>query len=275
MSRWRKLLWIALVPVTGASLFGLTGCQDGLVSIDQPTEIRIGQQAAADIEAQYGVVNDPVQTPRVQRIGRAIAAVTTRPTLPWTFKILNTTEVNAFSLPGGPVYVTRGLLSLNIPDNELAGVIGHEVAHIQDRDSVHAIERAMTYQLLAELVLGQSSSALRAAADLAVEYAIQLPKSRDAEYASDSAGIRLAYNAGYPANGLLLFLQRLQAMQGRQQTPEWLSTHPLTAERVTRAEQIVAQVSGQPRPVPVVLIEVGEKRNPQPVPASDAVERTK
>jgi len=252
---------IAVVTATGLlPLLLVGGCHSvqNIIAVDESTEIRIGQQAAADLEAQYGVLNDPVQTARVQRIGRAIAAASTRPQLPWTFRILNTTSVNALALPGGPIYVTRGLLDLGISDSELAGVLGHEVAHVQNRDSVQAIERSMTYQLLAALVFGNDNSALRTAASLAVEYAVRLPRSREAEHAADALGIRLAFNAGYPADGLLLFLERLQALQGTPRAPEWLSTHPLTSERIARVQEDVAQVASSPRPVPVAVFEEEE-----------------
>jgi len=258
MPRWWKWFVGPVALMAVSVILGLTGCDGGIVNINEATEIDIGRQAASDIERQYGVVNDPVQTPRVQRIGRAIAAVSDRPNLPWSFKILNTNQVNAFALPGGPVYVTRGLLAQGVSDNELAGVIGHEIAHTQERHAVDAIERAMTYQLLSELVLGDAG-ALRVATDLAVQYALELPRSREAEYESDSIGIRLAYNAGYPANGMVLFLQRLQALSSGTRTPEWMSTHPLTADRIARAQTIAAQVQGQARPVPVLHFEDGEK----------------
>jgi len=268
MPRWWKWLFgpASLVLV----MLGITGCSGGgggLVNIDEKTEIQIGQQAAADLEHQYGVVNDPTQTARIQRIGRAIAAVSGRPNLPWSFKILNMSDVNALSLPGGPVYVTKGLVALNLSDNEMAGVLGHEIAHIKERHSVKAIQRGMTYQLLSELVLGGSSAAVQTAANLAIQLALELPHSRQDEYQADSVGIRLAYNAGYPANGLLLFLQRLQTIAGTGNTPSWLSTHPSTPDRIARAQQITAQVQGQPRPVPVVLLEDGEKTPNEPVPA--------
>lgn len=257
MQRWWTWV-IAMVAVAGSPvLLGLDGCGggSGLVNIDQSTEIRIGQQGAADIERQYGVVYDQVQTPRVQRIGRSIAAVSQRPGLPWTFKVLNVSDVNAISLPGGPIYITRGLLALGVPDAELAGVLGHEVAHVNDRDAVHAIERAMTYNLLASLVIGGNQQALRTAADLAVQFAVQLPKSRQDEYQADAIGTRLAYNAGYSPGGLVAFLQRLQQISGPDRTPGFLRTHPLTGDRIARAQQVVTQVAGQPRPVPVALSE--------------------
>lgn len=268
MPRWWK--WLIGPASLVLVMLGITGCSGGgggLVNISEQDEIDIGRQAAADLERQYGVVNDPVQTPRIQRIGRAIAAVSGRPNLPWTFKIINISDVNALSLPGGPVYVTKGLVALNLSDNEMAGVLGHEIAHIKERHSVKAIQRGMTYQLLSELVLSHSGAAVQTAANLAIQLALELPHSREDEYQADSVGIRLAYNAGYPATGMALFLQRLQAMVGTSRSPEWLSTHPATAERVTRAQQIAAQVQGQARPVPVLLIEDSEKITKEPVPA--------
>lgn len=256
MPKWWKWLLLLIIACGAPILLGANGCGGASpLGIDQSTEIDIGQQAAADIERQYGVVNDPVQTARINRIGRSIAAVSQRPDLPWSFKILNSNEVNAMSLPGGPVYVTRGLLASGLSDSELAGVIGHEVAHINERHSVKAIQRAMTYQLLEALVLGHSSTAVQQAADISVQLALELPNSRSNEYEADAVGTRLAYNAGYPANGLLQFLQYLQTTSGTTRAPAWLQTHPLTQDRITREQQLVTQISGQPRPVPIALSE--------------------
>lgn len=256
--RYRCIRWsiFTLLALGAPFLLLLTGCDDGgIVGINESTEIDIGRQGAADIERQYGLYTNSTQVARVQRIGRSIAAVSERPRLPWTFKILNVREVNAMALPGGPVYVTRGLLEAGVSDNELAGVMAHEVAHINERHSVQAIERAMTAQLLADLVLRGSGSALRTAANLAVEIAVQLPQSREAEFDADNVGTRLAYNAGYPANGMLLFLNRLQAISGSGGgTPDWLRTHPVTSDRIARLQRISTQVASQPRPVPVVYV---------------------
>jgi predicted Zn-dependent protease len=246
--------------VFGIPLLMGAGCNANPLSISQSDEIQIGQQAAADLERQYGVVNDPTGLTRINRIGRSIAAVSTRPGLPWSFKILNDASVNALALPGGPVYVTRGLLALpNLSDSELSGVIGHEIAHINQQHSVKAIEKAMTYQLLSDLVLGHSAASIQAAANLAVQYAVELPNSRQNEYEADNVGTRLAYNAGYPANGLLAFLNRLQSLTGSSRTPTWLSTHPLTSDRIAREQQLVASLQTQRRPVAVALTEDEQK----------------
>ncbi|MHB9129469.1 MAG: M48 family metalloprotease [Armatimonadota bacterium] len=254
MQGWGR--WVLmLVGLTGLPLLmGQGGCGSGLVSIDEPTEVRIGQQGAADIERQYGVTTTGTQAARVQRIGASVARVSRRPNLPWSFRILNVTDVNALSLPGGPIYVTSGLINLGIPDAELAGILGHEVAHTDQRHAVEAIQRSMTQQLLADLILG-NSQATRTAANIALQYAVELPHSRQDEYEADAVGTRLAYNAGYPANGLLAFLQRLQQISGPSRTPEWMRTHPLTEDRIARERTEVARIQGQPRPVPIALTE--------------------
>lgn len=254
MRGWGKWL-LLLIGMTGLPLLmGQGGCGGGLVSVDEPTEIRIGQQSAADLERQYGVTTTGAQAARVQRIGFAIARVSQRPSLPWSFKILNMSDVNALSLPGGPVYVTSGLINLGVSDAELAGVLGHEVAHINQRHAVKAIQRAMTEQLLSQLILG-NSQATQAAVNVALQYAYELPHSRQDEYEADAVGTKLAYNAGFPANGLLAFLQRLQQISGPSRTLAWLQTHPLTEDRVARERTEVAQLQGQPRPVPIALTE--------------------
>ncbi|HEX2951861.1 MAG TPA: M48 family metallopeptidase [Armatimonadota bacterium] len=257
MPRWSQWLLPAVIAISIPLLVGLSGCREGdgnsLFGIGQKSEIQIGRQASADLERQYGVVNNPSQLARIRRIGSSIAAVSQRRNLPWSFKILNMSDVNAMALPGGFVYVTRGLLATNLTDSELAGVMAHEIAHVNQRHTVKAIQRAMTYELLAGLLFGGSSAAIQTAAGLAIQYALELPHSRSDEYEADAIGIRLAYNAGYPADGLVQFLRVLQSMTGRQRTPEWLQTHPLTSARIARAQQIANQISGKPRPVPLAL----------------------
>lgn len=238
-------------------LLGNSGCGGSSVQkmfmVDEQQEISLGQQGAADIEKQYGVLSNSPDLPRLNRIGMAIAACTQRAQLPWTFKVINDTSVNAFSLPGGPVYVTKGLLDLNVTDSELAGVLGHEAAHINQRHSAKAIANQLEINIVAGLVLKNANDVAKAASGLAVQYGVTLPHSRKDEYEADALGVRLAYNAGYPANGLVVFLNRLDKLTGGAQTPEWMQSHPLTAERITRAQEIVDLVTAQARPVPLTL----------------------
>lgn len=258
MLRWWKWILLGLMTAALPFVMGAGGCGGsggGLLSISQSQEIQIGQQAAADLEAKYGVVNNPTETARVQRIGLSIARISPRADLPWTFKVLNMSDINALSLPGGFVYVTQGLMNLNPPDDQLAGVLGHESAHVVERHSVKAIERAMTYQLLEELVLRNSGAAVQQAANMAVQLAVELPHSRADETQADEVGMKLAYNAGYSPYGLPNFLKKLNEVSGPSRTPGWLSDHPSTPDRITKTEAEAAQLEKTPRPVPISLIE--------------------
>ena len=254
MSRFFRWCLLTLVVACLPFLLGAGGCGDsGVMVIDEASEISIGKQAAADIEREYRVLPDHPAAGRVERIGRQVAAASKRPTLPWTFKIVDEQAPNAFALPGGPIYVTKGLLDLNVSDDELAGVLAHETAHINQRHSAKRIEQALAIAIVSDIALGRADNMTRAAVGLAVQIGIELPHSRTAEYEADALGIRLAYNGGYAAHGLVDFLKRLDAMPNAQTSPEWMQSHPATKARIERTGKIVTEVTALPRPVPIEL----------------------
>ncbi|HEY3417072.1 MAG TPA: M48 family metalloprotease, partial [Armatimonadota bacterium] len=141
--------------------------------------------------------------------------------------------------------------------DQLAGVLGHESAHVVERHSVKAIERAMTYQLLSDLVLRNSGTAVQSAAGIAVQLAVELPHSRSDENQADSVGMKLAYNAGFSPYGLPNFLKTLNQISPSR-SPSWLSDHPSTPDRITKTEQEAAQLANERRPVPISLLEKEE-----------------
>lgn len=248
--RW---LLAALVIACMPFLMGSGGCSPrDVLAISESDEIAIGRQGSADIEAQYPVVSG-ADAERVGRLGARIAPLTERPTLPWTFKLIKMADPNAFALPGGPIYVSTGLLALHVTDDELAGVLAHEAAHVNQRHSVKAIQEAFAVGLLSEIALAKSDDDTRAIAGLAVQLALTLPHSRKHEYEADALGVRLATNAGFSPYGLPDFLTRLDQQPGVAQTPEWFSSHPATQNRITRTKKIADEVKGLARPVPLTL----------------------
>jgi len=254
MPHWFRWGLILLIVACLPFLLGAGGCDGGgIFSIDEAQEISIGKEAATDIEHQYRVLPDDPDAGRVERIGRKVAAASQRPDLPWTFKVIDEKAPNAFSLPGGPVYVTNGLLDMKVTDDELAGVLGHEIAHINQRHSVKRIEQALTIGIVSDIALQKASDITRAAVGIAVQVGIDLPHSRSAEYEADALGIRLAYNGGYNPDGLVAFLKRLDALPDVPKSPEWMQDHPATKARVERTTKIVAEVTALPRPVPIKL----------------------
>lgn len=253
MPRFLHWMLLGVLVAVLPFLLGSGGCSpQSLFTVDDSTEIQLGKEAAAQYEQQHRIITGTADADRVLRIGRKIAAATNRPDLPWTFKVVDDSTVNAFSLPGGPVYVNSGLLDLAISDAELAGVLGHEAAHINQRHSAKAIQQAMEIALVSDIALRNQSDATRAAVNMALTLGVNLPHSRKDEYEADAIGIRIAYNAGYPADSIVGFLKRLDMLPNQPRTVEWMSDHPTTIERIQRTERIAAEVSALPSPVSLV-----------------------
>ena len=141
----RKIL-LLFVMIFSFVLGLQTSAEASLISKNQ--EISMGKDVAAQLEAKYGVVQDDDLQARVDNIGQRLVAVCDRQDLTYSFKVLNSDEVNAMAVPGGFIYVFKGLLDYMPSDDELAGVLGHEVGHIVKRHSVKQVEKQMALTLL-------------------------------------------------------------------------------------------------------------------------------
>lgn len=238
-----RMTWLLLTMLAGGLLL-TCGCENPL-EIDRQTEIDIGREAAAELEKEQGLVSDPAALARVTRIGRRIAAVTEEPDLPWSFKILNQQQANAVALPGGFVYVTKGMLDYVKSEDELAGVIAHEANHVAHHHAKAGIERAMARGLLVELATRRSSETLRQAAGIALD--LQLREGyRDKEYEADRFGVTYAHRAGYRARGLRDLLQQLHEKQGDPHRVTWLlQSHPPLSKRVERLDEYLPTLTGR------------------------------
>jgi predicted Zn-dependent protease len=229
-----------------------------LAFFGEEQELAMGRDADADLLSKVAVYSDDDLGAYVADVGGRLAATSERPYLPWRFVVLDDPTVNAFSLPGGYVYVTRGILAHLDSEAELAAVLGHEIGHVTARHGVHA----MSEQLLATAALGT------AAVVLDPEHAddwmgvgsltlglVFLKHSRDDERQADDLGLRYLLRAGYdPAQMPLVFEmldQVAQAEGGR--LPIWLSTHPDPGARAQRVAKEVAaakaagETAAQPR----------------------------
>ncbi len=174
--------------------------------ISTQAEIDMGRSAAKEIEKQYGLVQDQQLQERVARIGNRIAAVCDRPDLPYTFKVLNVKEINAFALPGGFIYICKGLIDYMPSDDELAGVIGHEVGHVVKRHTVHQIEKSMEYGLLLAVLTKGTGGGIPMQLLMGV---IMAGFSREDERQADQLGFVHTMRAGYNPYSMLITLQRL------------------------------------------------------------------
>jgi predicted Zn-dependent protease len=205
--------------------------------ISEQQEIQIGRQAAAEIEAEFGVVHDPVQQRRIDAIGARLVRLSDRPRLPWTFRILDVGEVNAVSLPGGFVYVTRGMLGFVRNDHELAFVLAHEIAHANQRHHVQLLERSFALAIVAAVLTGGNPDAAAIAGF--VRFLLTRGFSREFEFEADQVGVRLMHRAGFRASHALWFLIYLQRSEGREPSrfEVLFRTHPALGDRIVRVRE--------------------------------------
>lgn len=224
--------------------------QAALISTQQ--EIAIGRDAAADLEARYGVVQDAAQTRRLAVTGARLAAVSDRRDLPWRFRILNQREVNAISLPGGFIYVTRGMLAFVNSDDELAFVLAHEVAHVNQRHHVSLLERYFFLSIVITLLFGGDTTATQVANF--VGFLLSRGFNRGFEFEADRVGLTFAHRAGFRADAGLRFMERLRAAEGRDpsQFEVLFRTHPGLQDRITRVREELRRLGyrAHGRPLP-------------------------
>lgn len=211
--------------------------------ISEAQEIDIGREVAKELEENYGIYNNPKEQERVNIIGEKIAAVCDRKNLPFSFKILNTNDINAFCCPGGFIYVTKGLLDLKISDNELACVLAHEITHAVKRHAMKQMESALGIQfILSALTQGASQREL---AYQVMQILLSRGYSRENEFEADENGCWYAFMAFYDAHAMNDFLGRLQKMETNQISIAWLSTHPATSDRIERIKNYLVRVYGR------------------------------
>ena len=237
LSATAVLLTCARNPVTGKR-------QLALVSEEQ--EIALGKQAAEEIVQSVGAYPDPALQKYVESVGMKMAARSERPKLPWRFVVLDDPTVNAFALPGGPVFVTRGILGHLNSEAELAAVLGHEIGHITARHSVHQMSEAQLAQLGLGIgmVVSEDLRKLGQVAGAGLQL-LFLRFGRDAERQSDELGFRYMVEQGYdPRQMASVFttLERTSAQSGGAGLPQWLSTHPDPGDRAKTAARRAAKV---------------------------------
>jgi predicted Zn-dependent protease len=221
--------------------------------ISEQQEIAMGQEADQQVQQQLGLYPDRELQEYVNRVGQKLAAASERPNLPWTFRVVDDPVVNAFALPGGHIFVTRGLLTHLTSEAELASVIGHEIGHVTARHSVEQMSKAQLAQigLIAGMIVKPE---LANYADLATQglQLMFLKFSRDDERQADDLGLRYMYQQNYdPREMPQVFetLRRVSSQQGNGRIPGWLLTHPTEEERIRTISSKVAKLDASNRTV--------------------------
>ncbi len=215
---------------------------DDLMEIDEPREIEIGRQLAARLLGAIPLVRDRNSQVYVNQVGTWLAQQSERPGLPWHFGILDSAAVNAFATPGGFVFVTRGLLSRMTSEAELAGVLGHEIAHVLRRHHLEAI-RSQAQRELAVNVASALADQQSQLMDVLVSSGMSLYAKgldRDDEYEADRMGVVIAARAGYNPYGLPVILMSLaEADSSDGDMALFTSTHPSATSRLDRIEALM------------------------------------
>ena len=228
-------------PATGERQLSLIG---------EGQEIAMGREADRDVQATIGVYEDADLQGYVDSVGQRLAALSERPDLPWTFRIADDPAVNAFALPGGFIYVTRGLLATLNTEAELAAVVGHEIGHVTARHAVNRISKAQLagLGLGIGMILSPDLAQFGDLANLGLNL-LFLKYSRDDERQADVLGLRYMRAAGYDPDAMVdvfAVLERSsQAESGR--VPGWLATHPDPEERGQRAAAAIAALPAEAR----------------------------
>lgn len=229
-----------MIHVTGLLLaVAASACE---VSEDQ--EVALGQQYAEQVEAQLPIVRDPDINAYVAELGGRIARRTNRADLTWQFRVVDASEVNAFALPGGFIYLNRGLIERADRLNELAGVLGHEIGHVALRHSVKQMEKATKTNVGIAVVCTLTGWCDGGAAQVAINVAGSAwfaHHSRKDEAAADSDAVFSLARAGIDPNGIPRFFETL--LRERRASPgpleTWFRTHPLEEERVERTRDLL------------------------------------
>ncbi|HVL66990.1 MAG TPA: M48 family metallopeptidase [Vicinamibacterales bacterium] len=216
----------------------LAAAQFRLISVED--EIALGREAQREVRKQVPEVTDREVTEYVAGIGRRLAARARGPKYPYSFSVANYREINAFALPGGPVWIHRGVIAAAANEAQLAAVLAHEIAHISERHAADQISKQLVANGLIGLlgaVLGNDRGAQTAqlgARILAGGYLLKF--SRDDEREADSEGANIMRRAGWDAREMIAFMETLRREQGRDPSSVevFLSSHPAPGERAQR-----------------------------------------
>ena len=236
-------------PVTGKKEISL---------MSEAQEVQLGQQMDPEVKREMGVYEAAELQRYVSDIGMRLARASERPNLPWQFTVVDEPAVNAFALPGGKIYLTRGILAFLRDEEQLAGVLGHEIGHVTARHSAQQYTKATGAGIGLTLlsIFVPETRPLQGVAETAIGV-LFMKYGRDDELQADRLGAQYTAKTGWnPAGvaGMLRTLQRLDEASGsRKGVPNWLSTHPAPADRVQQVQRFIEQN-------PVAVATSGDRR---------------
>jgi beta-barrel assembly-enhancing protease len=244
--------WLAVVP---SVMLGVERLQfkPGFNLFSPQQDVQVGKESAAQVDKQMPLVNDPKVLQYVNSLGKKLASYAphNNSEYAWQFRVVNSTEINAFALPGGFIYVNRGAIEAAENEAQLAGVMAHESGHVVMRHGTHMASQAMLAQApLAILggILGQSGSLTAQLAELGIGLGVNsllLKNSRTAESQADEVGTYILYQAAYDPHAMAQFFQIIEKKYP-QRTLQFFSDHPNPENRIKDVDAEIAKL-GPPR----------------------------
>jgi beta-barrel assembly-enhancing protease len=239
--------WAGILALTGATTVGTIGCAPSLQE-----EVQMGRQYSAEINRQLPIVQDAAVHRYINQLGNQIARNADTRGVQYTFYVVNSDVINAFAVPGGFIYINRGLIDRAENMSELAGVLGHEIAHVVARHGVDQMVRMQRTEMgatLAFVLLGRQPGQAEQAALQVGAGAFFARHSREAEREADDLAVRYMVQSGIDPNGVVTFFQKLMQDQQRRPGPveQWFATHPLSQERVENTRAAVQAIPAAQR----------------------------
>jgi predicted Zn-dependent protease len=247
-------LIIAIAVLSGCAANPVTGERQVMLMSEQD-EISAGRKADEDVKKEYGVYNNQRLQAYVSEVGMKMAKLSHRTTLPWQFTVVDSSDINAFALPGGFIYITRGLMAYLESEAELAGVLGHEIGHVTAKHGAARQSQGTVAQGASVLleVLGQVYGGFSGAGNVAsgIGQGIILRNGREAELQADELGAEYLSRTGHDPKSMISVIRVLRAQeqfaedqaaregkQRQQRMPTWLSTHPSNDQRLGEITKI-------------------------------------
>ena len=247
-SRSKRLVLASSAAVLAAAMACATNPATGerqLSFMSEEKEIALGQENDAQVRTEMGSYDDRALQEYVTTVGMKLAMNSERPNLPWHFTVADVPAVNAFALPGGYIYITRGILPFLDDESQLAGVLGHEIGHVTARHAASQYSKSTLSQfgLLATAVFAPGGQAIAQGGSAGLGLLL-LRNSRDDEAQADQLGVRYTSRAGWDPAGIprmLTTLGRIEEASDSKGVPNWLATHPAPDDRVQRVQSAVRE----------------------------------
>ena len=238
-----SIVLIALIAALNAGCgSGGLGASGSSVTLDQ--EWQLGDQMAAQVAQQMQLVHDPMAQAYLRQVGERIHAATPLASRPFDFQIVNDPNVNAFSIPGGHVYINSGLIAQADKADELAGVVAHEVSHVVARHVIKQIETQQEIGAIGAILLGQKPGAIEQLLAQLIAGGAMARFSRADEKQADDLGLQSMTAAGYDPHGMLDLFQKLLSLEkgGNSTVTRFFADHPGTQDRISDISARIAKM---------------------------------